>query len=168
MGNIVADKTELTLKLIATFFAAAVFLALFWGAFYLTPRSDTSSGAFYGAENNRVGRANAEYLPVPPHSEKIKSESLEETEIYLYESRLSAEEARSFYSSELPRLGWREFDMQFAGTPKERELLRGAMYFTDGAASCIINVEEKDNFRIYITVMKSVKSQIIKEGGRKR
>ena len=73
-----------------------------------------------------------------------------EADIHIMSSRLGPEGITRFYVRELERLGWRSLT-----APPEPGMEGRALYFTDGARHCIINIDEQDAYTTNITLILS-------------
>jgi len=91
-------------------------------------------------------------VPVPPDTELTFNTSAGDGLHQRYESRLSAEGLRVFYTNEMPAFGWtpeRDIERPVGGGVAPVHLL----FFKAGGARCIIGVEESGPFAAVANVL---------------
>ena len=155
------DRTELLLKLAATLIAAICFGVLAAGLLILTPRQGTDN--FLGVESSKNGApltdVNSFSLPAPPLSEQMHAEQSEQADIFIYQSRLSREGLHRFYNNEMVLRGWEPGLPPLSGrdTREKDAVVQDTLYFTSGRHRCIINLEPKDGYITFVTLIISGK-----------
>jgi hypothetical protein len=91
-------------------------------------------------------------LPVPPYTELTLSNDTPRGQYYRYETQLSMEGIREFYTSELPPRGW-ERDPSMGFAMGQAGLQRPVLSFQNGRIRCVISVEEGGAFTNVVTVL---------------
>ncbi len=162
MDNKMIDRYELALKIAFSFAALCLFILLGWGALYLTPPpvdNPITRRSYADADRSKDNIQTENDFPLPPDSSEIHEEETEHGVIYIYESRLTPQGIRQFYTREFRKRGWETV----ASPQKTREwdeysVLENTMHFTEGSGLCIINIEEKDSYKTHVTLIQSTVS----------
>ncbi len=92
------------------------------------------------------------HVPAPPEAQLSYRTTVPGGSHWRYESRLSSEGLRLFYTEQLPRQGWlrdRAFESAWRRAQPEADVLS----FKQQGARCIIGFEEVGAFRMAVTVL---------------